>query len=199
MNKTRLLKTFLVLSFLIVSLFPTVALADSDRVTKGDVEAMFNAFTTGGRIIFFQDNGSAGLYASPISQVFTGAIRPLPQWDGGHFCVDDWHLIVLGAFEGGDLSYKVQDAESSLSVLDLTFILDGVEILTDRTPIKRFLVTEHLGFDKAYGFQEGKILAPDEVAVGEHNLTVNIDDPVFGPFELAINFFIDDSDSEACN
>jgi len=54
MNSLRRLSFLWAVLLLCVSLLPTRVQADSIRVTKGDVEAILNAFTTGGRVIFFK-------------------------------------------------------------------------------------------------------------------------------------------------
>lgn len=197
MNRRSFLKSILAFVTLIAALLPNAAFADSNRVTEGDVEAMFNAFTTGGRTIVYQSRGTAGLYASPIEHLFTGSIRPLPPWDEGHFCVDDWHVILIAFFDGGDQSYTREDAESILSELSLTFTLDGNELSTNRTPIKRFLEPEVFGLEEAYAFQEGKFFEPGELSLGEHFFNLNVYDP-YGEFDLPITFFIDPSDSLTC-
>lgn len=175
------------------------AYAETNRVTKGDVQSVFQAFTTGGRVVRLQASETAGFHAAP-AQRFNGSIRPFPlsPWDGSRQCVDDWHVILIGLFEGGDQSYKLQDASDYFSQVGLSFTLDGDPLSTERTSVKRFLEPENFGLEVAYGFQEGKIMSPDELEVGEYTLTLSIEDPVYGDEELTITFFIDDSDSTTC-
>ena len=135
------------------------------------------------------------------ADLFDGSIRPFPgsPWDGGHFCVDDWHVLLIAFFEGGDQSYKRKEAASTLSAVELEFIVDGVPLTTTRTPIKRFLEPDNFGFEKAYGFQEGVIMSPDDLGVGEHSFVVEYDHPDLGMGVLPITFFIDPSDSARCS
>lgn len=198
MNAQRFSKLLLLFVLVVMGFSVKAVSATPDRISRGDVTATLNAFTTAGRVILSHGN-SAVNNASPAN-LFDGSIRPFPgsPWDGGHFCVDDWHVLLLGTFDGGDQSYTKQDAVSTLSPISIDFIIDGVSVATDQTPIKRFLEPEAFGFDKAFGLQEGVIMAPGELGVGEHAFVVVIDDPILGTEQLSIQFFIDSSDSETC-
>jgi len=200
MNKLRRLSFLSAVLLLSVGLLPTRVQADSIRVTKGDVEAILNAFTTGGRIILYTNEvaGShAGLVDLPGDK---GSIRPLSPWDGQHYCVSDWHVILLAYFDGGDQSFTYEDALNSLSGVQFSFTLDGELLSTTRTPTKRFLVPPSV-MEEAYGFQEGAIMAPADLEVGQHLLETYVTDPWFGwegPLD-DVTFYVDDVDSSACN
>ena len=198
MNAQRFAKLLLLFVLVVLGFSVKAVSATPNRISRGDVTATFNAFTTAGRVILSHDNSSVD-NASPAN-LFDGSIRPFPgsAWDGGHFCVDDWHVLVLALFNGGDQSYTKQEAVSILSPITMDFIIDGVSLATDQTPIKRFLEPEAFGFEKAFGFQEGVIMAPGELGVGEHAFVVVIEDPILGTRQLSIQFFIDSSDSETC-
>jgi hypothetical protein len=58
---------------------------------------------------------------------------------GPHFSAQDWHVIVIADFEGGDSSFKQQDAVDIMDALTVTFSLDGAVLPTTRTAVKRFL------------------------------------------------------------
>ena len=190
-----LLVTF---TFVVITLFPTQGLAKSDRISRGVVEAVLHAFTTGGRVVLLRTSDTSGFHAAP-AELFEGSIRPFPgsPWDGGRFCVDDWHVILIALFDGGDSSYKMKDAQERFSNVNITFTLDGEPLSTDRTSVKRFLKPESFGLDVAYGFQEGKILSPDELGVGIHKLNVIVSPPE--TFEGEIDFYVDPSDSTTCS
>ena len=70
------------------------------RITHGDVQAVLNAFNTGGRVILLRRGETA--VASPADFVGThGAIRPFSDWDNRHFCAEDWHVILVAALMAG--------------------------------------------------------------------------------------------------
>ncbi len=185
-----------------VVILPVAAMAEPGRITRGDVEAVLEAFPTGGRVVLFQASYTAGFHAAPADWLGShGAIRPYGPWDGGHYCVDDWHVLLLGFVAGGDQSFSRQDAEELLSLVDLTFTLtlDGEPVTLDtlRTAIKPVLAWEEFGWDRIYGFQEGRIVSPDELGVGEYTLTV-VYEFAGSSYELSSQFFIDPSDSPTC-
>src|SRR5688500_60000 len=75
--------------------------ANPDRVTRGDAMAVFQASQNGGRAIVNHSPRSLG---APADIELRATIRPLAGegFDGRHYCVDDWHTIVLADFAGGD-------------------------------------------------------------------------------------------------
>jgi len=187
--------------FLVAALLPARVQADSIRVTKGDVESILYAFTTGGRIIiFFNQNEKAGYYAGLADTPGDkGSFRPLPPWDGQHYCVSDWHVILLAYFDGGDQSFTYEDASNSLSRVEISFTLDGEPLSTTRTSITRFTAADQFGMEEAYGFQEGAIMEPTDLGVGQHNLETLTTDPWYGSDQWSTTFYIDDVDSPTCN
>jgi hypothetical protein len=185
-----------------VVLFPVPAMAGPGRITRGDVEAVLEAFPTGGRVVLFQAGDTAEFHAAPADWLGSrGAIRPYGPWDGGHFCVDDWHVLLLGFTAGGDQSFSRQDAEELFSPMSLSFTLtiDGVPVVLDtvRTAVKPVLAWDEFDWDNVYGFQEGRIMSPDELGVGEYILTV-VWEFAGSSVELSSQFFIDPSDSPTC-
>ena len=109
----------------------------SKRISRGDVQAVLEAFGSGGWAV---RNHSAVVLGAPADQLGNhGAIRPLAPWDGRHFCAEDWHVIVVAGIVGGDASFTRNDAEEIMSKIDLRFVLDGVALDTTRTAVKRFL------------------------------------------------------------
>jgi hypothetical protein len=198
--KTKISSVLLVVLLVAAAVLPYPVLADTGRITRGDVEAVLNAFTTGGREILSHQSSAAGFEAAPADfQGSDGAIRPFGPWDGLHVCVDDWHVLLIAEFDGGDKSYKMQDAKNYLSQVGNLFYLDGNPIQTTSTPIKRFLNPEAFGLEKAYGYQTGAIMAPGDLQVGQHTFKVHVVDPVYGDADLEITFYVDDSSSSTCN
>lgn len=200
------LKWVVMLVCTVVVILPVPAMAEPGRITRGDVEAVLQATRTGGRMVLFQANESAAFHAAPADWIGSrGVIKPFPSWDGQHYCVDDWHVFLLGFADGGDQSYSIQDAEESFSLLDLTFTLtlDGASVVLDtvRTAIKPDLWEyweESYGWDKTWAFDEGGIVSPDELGVGEYTLTVDMTYDGTSVVALSIDFFIDPSNSPTC-
>ena len=149
------------------------------RITRGDVQAVFNAAGTGGRIILLRKGETAE--AAPADFVGShGSIRPFQgsPWDGRHFCAEDWHVILVAGIDGGDASFRREQAVASASQTTFDFTLDGAPLATNRTAIRRLLSPETIkvpqGVEKfkvAYFFQEGRIMSPEDLSVGQHELT----------------------------
>ena len=145
------------------------------RITQGDARAVLNAFGTGGRVILA--NGQT-VEASPADNKGThGSIRPFAgsPWDGRHFCAEDWHVILVAWFDGGDETFDRQRAEEVIAPVTISFTLDRQPLETTRTPIKPFHdPPPDFGFERAWYFQQGRIMPPDDplLGVGEHQLSV---------------------------
>ena len=157
------------------------AQAASTRITQGDAQQVF------------QGVGPADVLGS------RGAIRPHQgsPWDGAHFCAEDWHVTLLTWTEGGDTSFTRSDAERIMSGIVVSFRLDGAVLQTTRTAIKPVLDPERFGVQKAYFFNQGRIMSPADLSVGQHELGVSITDPT-GTFDDGITFFIDAAGTGAC-
>ena len=162
-------------------LLPLPAQAASTRITQGDAQQVF------------QGVGEADVSGS------RGAIRPFSgsPWDGAHFCAEDWHVVLFSWTEGGDASFSRSDAERILSGIAVRLTLDGAVLPTTRNAIKRFPDPERFGYQKAWFFNQGRIMAPADLTVGQHALSVSITDPS-GMFDDGITFFIDAADTGAC-
>jgi hypothetical protein len=170
------------------------------RITRGDAQAVFNAFGTAGRVILRKRGETAE--AAPADFLGShGSIRPFggSPWDGGHFCAEDWHVILIAFIDGGDASFGHQQAKASLDPLAINFTLDGDPLDTTRTPIKPFNDAQAFDLERAWYFQEGRIMSPDDLSVGQHELTVRFTDPASGLDESdGITFFIDAAGTGAC-
>ena len=168
------------------------------RITRGDAEAVLNAFGTGGRVI--SANGRT-VDAGPVDFLGShGSIRPYEgsPWDGGHFCADDWHVILVGWVDGGDDTFDRQRAEDVIGPVTVSFTLDGDALETTRTPIKPFMNPSAFGLERAWYFQQGKIMSPDDLSLGQHQLSARFTDPITGVFDTGITFFIDAAGTGAC-
>lgn len=116
--------------------------------------------------------------------------------------MDDWHVLLLGFFEGGDQSFNMQDAEEILSrwnaTLTLTLAGESDVLDTIQTATKPLLLMEDYGFDKVYGFQVGQIVPAGAFPIGEYTLAVVVEFDGTLWFESSIQFFIDPSGSATC-
>ena len=167
------------------------------RITRGDVEAVFQAFGTGGRVILRKGRATEAAPADFFGS--HGSIRPFrgSPWDNRHFCAEDWHVILVAEIDGGDKSFSRQQAEANLGQVTHEFTLDGAPLPTTRTSISRFLNPQPFGLEEAYYFQEGRIMAPGDLAVGRHELALTITD-AGDVFKDGITFFIDAPGTGAC-
>jgi hypothetical protein len=177
-------------------------MATSSKVTKGDAQAVLNAFGGAGKVI--RRHGVVQ-FGTPADPELRATIRPFSEktfpdspFNGRHYCADDWHVIVVAEIDGGDHSYSIQDANAALNPLTLTFTLDGAELPTTRTPIKRFDPGPHLdGMEVAYFFQQGAVLSPSDLTVGSHSLSYTERAPGW-EYQDAITFVIDPPGHGAC-
>jgi hypothetical protein len=63
---------------------------------------------------------------------------------------------------------------------------------------QRFLVPEGSEVEKAYAFSQGRIMAPTDLSVGAHTLSVTISEPGVPTEVLTITFFVDGPGTGAC-
>jgi len=168
------------------------------RITRGDAQAVLNAWGTGGLVILRRKGETAE--AAPADFMGShGSIRPFQgsPWDGRHFCAEDWHVIHVVWIDGGDASFDHQQAKAALDPVTISFTLDGAPLETTRTPIKPFNDAERFGLERAWHFQQGRVMAPDDLSVGQHELSVTYRDPT-GVADDGITFFIDAAGTGAC-
>jgi hypothetical protein len=165
------------------------------RATRGDANAVLNAFGNGGwAVINHSDVARRGRADQQIQ------IRPFDFFDGRHYCALDWHTIVFADIEGGDKPFPRQQAEALIADVDVQFQLDGAPLVVSQTAIKRFLNPQRFGLESAFYSQWGRLMQPSDLAVGEHELNARVTNAsgsqVF--FENTINFFIDAEGKGAC-
>jgi hypothetical protein len=132
----------------------------------------------------------------PADLEVRAAIRPLHFYAGRHYCVDDWHVLLLALFDGGDPSYTHQDAVAVLGPINLDLRLDGNSLTTTRTSIKRFLNPEQFGIEEAYYWQQGTLVAPGGLSVGAHQLSATLSGGAHGSGNA--KFYVDPSGTGAC-
>lgn len=148
---------------LLILVSGTHALASTGYVTKGDVEATLQSWDTGVRAVLFK---SGAVAAAQLDGVQRGRI--IPAANGAHYCVEDWHVILVAFVTGGGESFTYQDALVDLSGITTTFILDGRTLAMTETPVVRRVVP-FLG-EIDYGYAVGSILSPADISVGKHSL-----------------------------
>jgi hypothetical protein len=170
------------------------------RINRGDAEAVLNAFGNGGWVILLHSGEAAE--AAPADWFGShGSIRPFQgsPWDGRHFCAEDWHVILMALIAGGDASYSHDQARADLDPVAVSFTLDGAPLQTSRTSIKSFQNPQRFGLERAWYFQEGKVMSPEDLGVGQHQLSVRFTDPATGLEETnGITFAIDAPSTGAC-
>jgi hypothetical protein len=102
-------------------------------------------------------------------------------------------------FDGGDDTFDRQRAEEVIAPVTMSFQLDGQPLETTRTPIQPFLQPNPVfGVERAWYFQQGKIMSPNDLSVGQHQLSARFTDPITGVFDTGITFFIDAAGTGAC-
>jgi hypothetical protein len=166
-----------------------------NRVSQGDAEAVLQAAPTGGGAI--RSHGIVNPSA-PADIELRASIRPFSGtvFDGRHYCAEDWHVILLADFEGGDNSFTEQDARAIMDGITFDFFLDGTPLATNRLPIKRFLAPQQF-FETAYYFQQGVVLPPSGLTVGSHTVGVSVTDPR-GNITDQVTIHIDAPGTGAC-
>jgi hypothetical protein len=105
---------------------------------------------------------------------------------------------VLAIIDGGDASFTREEAEANLNSVTVSFTLDDAPLSTTRTDLRTALKPSLdpglFGFEKAWWFQEGRVMSPADLSVGSHQLVVVQSDEE----DLSIEFFIDASGTGAC-
>lgn len=178
----------------------TIAYANAPRVTKGDAEAIFQAFGGGGWAVRLHSGAVQGAPAD-FSPQSLARISPVAAWDGKHFCVLDWHVINLALFMGNGPGDTLTNTEirDILSGWSTQFTLDGTLLQTERTSPRRFLNPKRFGAVELIYINEGRIMSPEELAVGEHTLqatALSVGDP---PQDVGtITFYIDAAGTGTC-
>ena len=170
----------------------------SRRSARGDAEAVLRAVEGGGWAALL---GGGTTVSAVADDPFAARvqIRPFDIFDNRHYCVLDWHTIALAWIEGGDRSFRRQDADAIISQAGVELELDGEPLLLTQTPVARFLNPEFFGLQTAYYSQWGTIISPDELTVGEHTLRGRITDATGAiVFDNTITFIIDAAGSGVC-
>jgi hypothetical protein len=122
-------------------------------------------------------------------------IRPLPPFDGAHYCALDWHTIVLAYVAPG----PAPEARALIDDVDMLFELDGAALAVTRTAVKAYASDDGaVGPEGTYFAQWGRIMAPSDIAVGSHTLSVLIFEAGELTIALGITFHVDAAGTGAC-
>lgn len=163
------------------------------HATKGDAEAVLEAFGSGGWAILRHSKVAKGAPSQGLADSRV-AIRPFSGWNGRHFCELDWHVILIADIEPVDDTSSRQDAKAAAESLIVSMTLDGAPLPLTRTAVKRFLNPERFDLEDAVFAQWGHIMSPSDLTVGRHTLSGQ-----FGSDPLPeIEFFVDAAGSGAC-
>ena len=165
------------------------------RITEGDCRAILNAFGNGGRAILLRGGTAEGAPADFLGS--HGSIRPFDHWNNRHFCQEDWHVILIAMFDGGDRTYTMQQFQEGADRTEVRFTLDGQSLETVRTAVRHFEGTL-FGFEEAYYFQQGRIMSPNDLAVGDHRLEETSTENGRVISRDRIRFTIDEAGTGAC-
>jgi hypothetical protein len=153
--------------------------------SRGSAQAVFQAGGTGGITILIRTPG----LGVPRGQRETGdpeAVRINPLARNFQYCASGWHLISLNVGDGAEFYDDKQALFDSLASVDVTFRLDGVQLTTERTAIKRNPVD--LSDEDAYWVGVGTLVPPGTLTVGSHSLTTAVVHPIFGTDEFSVQF-----------
>jgi hypothetical protein len=161
--------------------FPSQALAGP---TRGDAEATFQAFFTGGTAIRFHNPLAKGGPGVPFDAPDSARIFAL--FDNVAYCQEGWHLIVLGEFDDPSFYSSRNELRVYLSSLSVEFVLDGVPLEVETTSVKE------LGFapNPLMVVNFGAFLGPGALSLGTHELQTIFHDPVFGDDEITVSFTV---------
>jgi hypothetical protein len=182
-------------------LFGVAAQANAPRVTRGDAQAVFEAFTNGGWGVVL--NGGTIEEGAPSDFMVDSMARisPAAQWNGRHFCGLDWHVINVAANEGNPAGGTRTNSEMREALEQTVFriTLDAALLDTTTTAVKRTTNPERIGAVEAFAIVAGKLMAPEDLAVGQHSVQFTGIRPGAPPQVMPpVTFFIDAAGTGTC-
>jgi hypothetical protein len=160
-------------ALLVVTLILGVnAHANSPRVTRGDAQAVFEAFGNGGWASVLNGGGLEEGAPTDFLPDAMARISPMAQWNGRHFCSLDWHVISVAANEGNPPGGTRTNRELRETLEGIVFriTLDGALLDTTTTAVRRTANPERIGAVEAFYIDAGKLMAPEDLAIGPHSL-----------------------------
>jgi len=172
---------------MVASTPPAVA---RQAVTRGDVEAQFEAIENAGSVIL----SNKGFETTIPPAAVCYSIRPIAAFfEGRHYCELDWQLVTIALFVEPGLRELLEQT-------DVTFVIDGVPVPAEETTAVKPLLEPAV-----YGLPPGSLWrawgnfhSPGDLTVGTHSLTGIVTAPI-GTFHLdRIRFHIDPVGEGAC-
>jgi hypothetical protein len=162
------------------------------RINRGKAEAVFHTGFTGGL------RSHHGAPADPDRKV---TIKPFEEEGvSSHYCVEDWHAILLGlgVDEENEGVTSVGEAKKLFTPTVMTFVLDGKPFETTRLSVKPLLRKPP---EKVFVLVQGRVVGPDELAVGSHTLSVTVENDPTEPetYTDTRQFFVDAAGTGVCS
>jgi hypothetical protein len=181
---TKLALTVTVLS---VAMLAVSSVAVADPPTRGDAQATFEAFSTGGSAIRFHNPLAKG--RPGVEPLSPDSARIFALFDNVAYCQEGWRVIVLGFFDDPSFYSSRNELRAYLSSLSMEFVLDGVPLEVETTSVKEFPhPPPELSLNPLMEVNFGAFLAPGALSLGTHELQTIFHDPVFGDDEVTVSF-----------
>jgi hypothetical protein len=177
----------MIVAAMVAASTPAVA---STRISEGTAQASLQAAETGGNAV---EQHNRVVQAGPGN--FAADIRPFDP-DGLHYCVLDWHTIVLADLELG----PAPQAQAIISQLTVTMWVDDQQLNLTQTAVKRFTNSQVIfGVPSVFWSQWGQVRSPSSLKIGSHSLhgVLSMGDQVLMDFGT-ITFIVDPANSGAC-
>jgi len=171
-----------------------------EPVTRGDVQAQFEAVENGGAVISTRKGFETTI---PPAGALLHSIRPIdPFFEGRRYCELDWHLVTIALIASPE-ELGVSTTEELKEIFlatEVTFRIDNVPTpATETTAVKTYLVAEDGTNGETFWRAWGIFYAPGVLSVGPHSLTGSATIPSIGTFRFdRITFHIDPAGSGAC-
>ena len=177
-----------VLSLLIVSGLVAIAPAaagNTDRITRGEAQAAFEAFWTAG----FTIENTAPVTPPAFADVHYIMLNV--NHENVHYCTLDWFAYGIGGGWGG--SY--QEAAADRDAVQVDFDIDGLAVNFGISAAKRVIA-----FGEVWGWSYGSLVPPGSMSIGAHILTTTVVDPLLpaDSFTATVRFFIDAEATGVC-
>jgi hypothetical protein len=163
------------------------SVAVADPPTRGDAQAIFEAFFTGGSAIRFHNPLAMGAPGVPFGAPDSARINA--GFDNVVYCQEGWHVIEVGFFDDPSFYSSRNELRAYLSSLSTEFVLDGVPLEVETTSVKEFPhPPPQLSLNPLMAVNFGAFLAPGALSLGTHELHTIFHDPVFGDEEFTVSF-----------
>ncbi len=115
--------------------------AGAERITRGDAQAAFQAFWTAGFTIEARTDTTAPGFAVMHYTLLN------PVHKDVHICTTNWHAYASGWGSLGTYAEAVAD----MSLVDISFAIDGAPVASNTTAIKRFIAYPESAWGKSWG------------------------------------------------